>query len=259
MARKASKRKTRAENYMDFAHEVDKSNIVAIHQGPKKKTWSLHDLKTIKAMTTAQGDLIRAYLEGVNIVASGSAGTGKTFLALWLALNSVLSKESQEDHIILVRSAVASRDIGFLPGTAEEKLEPFEAPYKDILHDLFGRSSSYEDLKDAGKIKFMPTSYVRGSTWDNAVVIIDEAQNLTMHELNSVITRVGVNTRIIVCGDYNQNDLNNKRYETSGFKDFLRVAAVMSDNFEIVNFTKHDIVRSEFVKSWICAMEDLGL
>jgi len=257
MARKITKKKARSEK-MSFVHEVTHSNIVAIHQGPKTKSWSLHDLKAIKPMTAKQGSLIESYFMDNHLVASGSAGTGKSFLALWLALNSLLDKDEPQDHIIVVRSAVASRDIGFLPGTAEEKLEPFEAPYRDIMHELLGRSSSYDDLKDAGKLKFIPTSFVRGSTWDDAIVVIDEAQNLTLHELNSVITRVGVNTRVIVCGDYNQNDLANKRYETSGFKDFLRVAEAMHD-FDVVNFTKEDIVRSEFVKAWISTLEDLGL
>jgi phosphate starvation-inducible PhoH-like protein len=257
MARKTTKKKTRFDE-QSYMHEVANSNIVAIQQGPKRKSWSIHDLRAIKPLTTKQASLIESYFTGNHLVASGSAGTGKSFLALWLALTSVLTKDSPEDHIIIVRSAVASRDIGFLPGTAEEKLEPFEVPYKDIMHDLLGRATSYDDLKDAGKVKFIPTSFVRGSTWDNAVVIIDEAQNLTMHELNSVITRVGENTRVIVCGDYNQNDLVNKRYETSGFKDFLRVADAMHD-FDVVNFTKDDIVRSEFVKAWISTLEDLGL
>jgi phosphate starvation-inducible PhoH-like protein len=255
MAKKASKRKTRAERY-ELA--VNTNNVVAITQGPRKKTWSVLDIKTIKPLTEAQRSLIESYHMDNHIVADGSAGTGKTFLALWLGLNTILSKDFQEDHIILVRSAVASRDIGFLPGTAEEKLEPFETPYKDIMHDLLGKSSSYDDLKEAGKVKFMPTSFVRGSTWDNAVIIIDEAQNLTLHEINSVITRLGTNSRIIVCGDYNQNDLIGKRGESSGFKDFLRVVSFMKE-FDVITFTKNDIVRSPFVKSWICAMEEAGL
>lgn len=255
MARKASKRKSKAER-IDL--ELASNNVVAISQGPKRKSWSVLDVKSIKPLNEAQRSMIESYYMGNNVVASGSAGTGKTFIGIWLALNTILSKDTPQNNIILVRSAVPSRDIGFLPGTAEEKLEPYEIPYKDIFYDLVGKSSTYDDMKEAGKIKFTPTSFVRGSTWDNAVVVIDEAQNMTIDELNSVMTRVGVNTKIIVCGDYAQNDLVNKRNETSGFKDFLRIVDQMKD-MDTITFTKHDIVRSEFVKNWICAKEDLGL
>jgi phosphate starvation-inducible protein PhoH and related proteins len=255
MARKASNKKFREQlKQLDRAE----NNIVAISQGPRRKSWSVHDIKNVKGLNDTQRSLIQSYYTGNHIVAGGSAGAGKTFLAMWLALNTIFSKEYNQSHIIIVRSAVPSREIGFLPGTAEEKLEPYELPYKDIMHELLGKPSSYDDLKEAGRVHFVPTSFVRGTTWDDAVIIIDEAQNMTIGELNSVMTRVGVNSRIIVCGDLAQNDLVNKRNETSGFTDFLRIVNIMPE-MDVFNFTTKDIVRSPFVKAWITAKEDLGL
>lgn len=256
MAKKASRRKTKVER---FNVELEKNNVIAIAQGPRRKNWSVLDVKNIKPMNEAQRSMIESYLMDNHVVATGSAGTGKTFIAMWLALNSIFSKDNPQDHIILVRSAVPSREIGFLKGTTDEKLAVYETPYFDMLKDLMGKPSSYEDLKEAGKIVFTPTSFVRGSTWDNAVVIIDEAQNMTIGEINSVMTRVGVNTKVIVCGDAKQDDLVGKRTaELSGYKDFLRIATEMSE-MDIITFTRNDIVRSAFVKAWIIAKEDLGL
>jgi len=255
-ARKVSRRKNKAER---FDVELEKNNVIAITQGPRRKNWSVLDIKPIKPMRPPQASMIESYYMDNHVVATGSAGTGKTFIAMWLALNTIFSKDTPQDHIRLVRSAVPSREIGFLKGSNEEKLAVYETPYFDMLKDLMGKPSSYEDLKEAGKIIFTPTSFVRGSTWDNAVVIIDEAQNMTIDEINSVMTRVGVNTKVIVCGDAKQNDLVGKRTaEQSGYKDFLRIAEAMSE-MDIVVFTRDDIVRSAFVKSWITAKEDLNL
>lgn len=184
--------------------------------------------------------------------------THNTYLSFWLALNSVLSPECEQDHIIVVRSAVPSRDIGFLPGTEKEKMAPFEVAYKDIVADLIGKASSYDDMCEAGKIKFMPTSFLRGLTWDNAIIIIDEIQNLTWQEIHTVMTRVGKNSRVLVCGDISQNDLLNKRNEETGMGNFLKVAEKMR-KFDIVQFHKEDVVRSGFVKDWVIAKEDLAL
>lgn len=259
MARKSQARKARKNTTFDDQWLAESLNQTAIKEGPRRKKWSLHDLKNIQPKSEAQRELFESYLGYDNhVVANGFPGTGKTYLSFWLALNSVLSPEHEQDHIIVVRSAVPSRDIGFLPGTEKEKMAPFEVAYKDIVADLIGKPSSYDDMCEAGKIKFMPTSFLRGLTWDNAVIIIDEIQNLTWQEIHTVMTRVGKNSRVLVCGDVSQNDLLNKRNEETGIDNFLKVAEKMR-KFDVVQFHKEDVVRSGFVRDWIIAKEDLAL
>ena len=145
-------------------------NHKAIQEGPKRKTWSTHDLKSIKPLTPTQDEMFHAWFQGDHICAHGSAGTGKTFLALYLAFLEILETQNQ-NRIILVRSAVPTREVGHLPGTLEEKTALYELPYHDICWELFGRKTTYQDMKDAGVIEFMTTSFIRGLTWDNAIVI----------------------------------------------------------------------------------------
>ena len=223
--------------------------------GPSRKRWTSHDLKQIKPMNNTQEDMMCQFISGRNIVAKGSAGTGKTFIGVWLAMNEVLSSATQVDKVIIVRSAVPSREIGHLPGTIEEKTEIYEAPYADMFHDLFGYAASYKDMKEAGLVEFLTTSFIRGLTWDNAVVVVDECQNMTFHELNSIMTRLGKNSRIILAGDLPQKDLV-KKGDVSGMEKLLKVVNRMG-GFDTINFTRHDIVRSSFVKSWITAVEDV--
>jgi phosphate starvation-inducible protein PhoH len=223
----------------------------------KRKKWSIHDLKHIRALTPMQEDMFQDFFAGNNIIAHGSAGTGKTYIASFLALTEYLRHEADIGQIFIIRSAVPTRDVGFLPGSIEEKAEQYELPYKDIFADLLGKSNSYDDMKEAGIVKFCTTSYLRGLTWDNAIIIVDEAQSMTFHELNTIMTRVGKNCRIMVCGDLNQNDLNGKNGK-SGFGEFLHVASAMR-GFSSIQFTSNDIVRSDFVKSWIAACEANGM
>lgn len=252
----AKTRKGRSQFDQQYLLEI---NEAAQREGPRVKKWTLHDLKNIKPKTESQRQVVESFVGYENhIVSSGFPGTGKTYLSLWLAFSALLSQDSPHDRIIIVRSAVAARDIGFLPGTEQEKLAPFEAAYKDITHDLIGRQSSYDDMVEAGKIQFMPTSFLRGLTWDNAIVVVDEIQNMSWQEIHTIMTRVGKKTRVLVCGDRSQNDLADKRNEESGFDSFLRVANNMK-HFDVINFTKDDVVRSGFTKDWIIAKEDLGL
>jgi phosphate starvation-inducible protein PhoH len=253
MARK--KTLTKKDKELKFFSEINHANIKAITDGPKKKTFSLHDLRSIRPMNEAQRDFFESYLTGNNVIGNGSAGTGKSYISLFLALNDILDESKLQEKIIIVRSAVPSREVGHLPGDMKEKMAVYEEPYKDIVGNLMRGRNSYNDLKDAGKIEFMSTSFVRGLTWDNAVVVIDEAQSCTFHELNSVITRLGNNSKLVICGDIAQNDLITKRNDLSGFIKMLKIASRM-DEFDIINFTRNDICRSAFVKSWICASED---
>lgn len=248
------KARSKKDSTIDFLTDVARNNVVAMKEGPVKKQWSIHDLKTVKPITTPQKMMFESFFSGNHIIANGYAGTGKTFIAAYLALTNVLSKEQPQEKIIIVRSAVPSRDIGFLPGTAEEKMEPYELPYKEIFSELVRYNHSYDTMKDTGHVSFMPTSFVRGLTWDNAVIIVDEMQNMTDSEINSVMTRVGNNSKVIVCGDNEQNDLTMKRNEQSGFQYFLKIADRMR-MFDQITFGENDIVRSGFVKEWILARQ----
>lgn len=251
--RKALSKRDRDLEFLETALE---NNVVAIHAGPDKKKWTKHDLKNIIPITPRQEDVFHAFYQGQQVLAHGSAGTGKTYIALFLAMSEVLKKEHEK--LIIVRSAVQSRDIGFMPGDLDEKMAYYEMPYKDIMGELFGRGSTYDDMKEQGLITFMITSYVRGLTWDNAIVVVDEVQNMTFHEINSIITRVGRNTRVILLGDFVQTDLNKRSSDTTGIHDLIAVANKMP-HFSVVEFSKDDIVRSELVKSWIEACEDVGV
>lgn len=238
--------------------KVIENDVQALHDFKESKKLTLNDIKSVKPINTPQQQMFESYFSGNHILANGSAGTGKTFAALYLGLNDVLSKGTKQNNLIIVRSAVPSREIGHLPGTELEKLEPYEVPYRDIFADLFGRATAYDKMKKQKLVNFIPTSFVRGLTWDNAVVVIDEVQNMTFYEINSVITRIGANSKLIIIGDQIQTDLYRKRNDQSGMADFLNVVQRM-DCFDQITFRPNDIVRSAFVKSWICALEEAGI
>ncbi len=210
-------------------------------------------VRHIEPMTWAQSDMIEGYARGANVVATGSAGTGKSFIASYLALNSLFSKDVEK--IVVVRSAVPTRDMGHLPGTLQEKSEVFTIPYKQIFNDLCENGTAWDILTKKNMVEFITTSYVRGITLENSVVIIDEFQSMTAHELYSVLTRVGKGTRVIVCGDTKQTDLDGRK-EKSCFDWFMTVANKMPQWFHHTNFVQNDIVRSDFVKALIIAVEE---
>lgn len=254
MSRKrALKANTRNNNVYEL-REALVANGRAWDTQTKRKTWTRHDLKTVKPITPPLRELYEAFFEGQNIAAHGSAGTGKTYAAVYLGMNEVLNPDSDVERIIIVRSAVPSREIGHLPGTEQEKMAVYERPYKAILKDLFGRVTTYEDMKEAGLIEFESTSFARGLTWDNAIIIVDEGQNMTFEEINTIMTRLGKNSRVIFAGDLPQKDLK-KKGDESGFVKGLRVME-RTGNFASIKFTRHDILRSGFVKAWITAVED---
>lgn len=217
-------------------------------------------MKRIEPITENQRKLFQSYLEGNNLLALGSAGTGKTYISLYLALKDVMANNEYKE-IIIVRSSVQSREQGHMPGDAKEKMAHFEAPYVDIVNDLFGRGDAYQIMKQKNMIRFMSTSFIRGLTFDNALIIVDEVQNMNFGELDTITTRCGNNTRIIFCGDIKQDDLktvSRNRNDSSGLRDFIRVIRKI-DSFDIIEFTKEDIVRSGLVKQYIIAKEALEL
>lgn len=247
-----ARRKTNRKTEFEYINNVE--DINARREGPTPKKWTLHDLISVHPKTPGQEQMFEDYLtNGKNILAHGSAGTGKSFVALYLAFCDLLSQDTPRDNVRIVRSAVPTRDIGFLPGTLEEKMMQYETPYEDIMDEIFTRSNTYENMKKAGVLHFTPTSFVRGATWDNCVIVIDEVQNCTWHEINSVLTRTGVNSRVIITGDSVQTDIC-KKGEKSGIEQLRYVVNHMHE-FGSVEFTLQDIVRSDFVKSWITATE----
>lgn len=253
MARR--KAKSPKDQDIAFLTSVLNEQTAALKEGPKRKKFTEHDLKHIKPLTEGQRMMFESYFSGNTIIANGSAGTGKTFCSLYLALRDIFDKESQQKEIIIVRSSSSVKNQGFLPGSLSEKMAPFEDPYKDVCASLLGKSEAYETLKESGMLRFMSTSFVRGLTWDNAVILIDEAQGLNFHEMNSVITRIGKNSKLLICGDTKQDDLIYNKNDVSGYPRALRAFEKMKE-VDIINFTRDDIVRSKFVKSWICAVED---
>lgn len=212
-------------------------------------------MRNIAPITSTQEQLFDSYKQGYNLAAIGTAGTGKTMCGLYLALKDVLEKKDYE-RVIIIRSAVQTREQGFMPGSRQEKEAVYETPYIDIVNDLFGRGDAYQILKQKKMIEFMSSSFVRGLTFDNAVIIVDEAQSCTFHELDSIITRVGESSKIVFCGDVKQDDLKGtrNRNDVSGLQDFLKVLQQIP-LFDIVEFGVDDIVRSGLVKEYIIAKE----
>ena len=213
----------------------------------------LEHLRTLEPMTKNQSESFNSWKEGFNLVLSGSAGTGKTFISTYLALQDVLNKDTLQEKLIIVRSAVPTRDIGFLPGTIEEKEDAYKIPYKTIVNDLFEDPDAWKKLEVCKNIEFVTTSFVRGLTFNNCIMLIDECQNLTYHELCSMITRLGHNTRIILSGDYYQSDFRNAG-DREGMERFILILENMK-LFDRIEFTWEDIVRSGLVRDFIMTKE----
>ena len=215
------------------------------------------NLKTIEPLTQNQKLSFEAYHSGKNLMLHGIAGTGKSFVSLYLGLNQILSDNSPYKKLIIVRSVVPTRDMGFLPGNSKEKAKVYEAPYYAICTELFGRSDSYEYLKSKNLVEFISTSFIRGITLNDCIIVVDEIANMTLHELDSVITRVGKNCRIIFCGDFRQSDFT-REHEKNGLVDFMSIIRRLK-SFTFIDFNEHDIVRSAMVKDYIIQKDKLRI
>ena len=229
----------------------------------RKKPINSDLIRTIEPLTENQEELFRCYKLDQNLVAYGCAGTGKTFITLYNALKDVLNEKTPYEKIYIVRSLVATREIGFLPGDHEDKSSLYQIPYNNMVKYMFELPSEadfemlYGNLKTQGTISFWSTSFIRGTTLDNAIIIVDEFQNLNYHELDSIITRVGENSKIMFCGDATQSDLI-KTNEKNGIIDFMKVLRIMP-SIDIIEFGVDDIVRSGLVKEYIMAKMEIGV
>ena len=228
----------------------------------RKKPVNSDVMVDIKPLTKSQEKVFEEYKKGKNIFAYGAAGTGKTFIALYLALKEVLDQMSPYENVYIVRSLVSTREIGFLPGDHEDKSYLYQVPYKNMVRYMFKMPDDnsfemlYDNLKAQETISFWSTSFIRGVTFDSAIVIVDEFSNLNFHELDSMITRIGDNSKIMFCGDISQSDLVREN-EKNGIMDFMRILGNM-DECSIVEFGIEDIVRSGLVRSYIINKLNLG-
>ena len=231
-------------------------------QMKRKKPVNSDFLVDIQPLTENQEQLFKSYKEGKHLVAYGCAGTGKTFITLYNALRDVLDEKTPYEKVYMVRSLVSTREIGFLPGDHDDKSALYQIPYKNMVKYMFQMATDadfemlYGNLKAQETIKFWSTSFLRGTTLDNAIIIVDEYQNLNFHELDSIITRVGENSRICFCGDARQSDLT-KTNEKNGILDFMKIIRSMP-SFDVVEFGIEDIVRSGLVKEYIIAKMEAG-
>jgi len=245
----ASTRKSALKSVVDN-ESLDKIPRVAVNNSLKIR---VDDLKTFSPLTENQKIFFDAYKRGDYFVTlHGVAGTGTTFCALYRALEEVLDKSNPFKKIIVVRSAVQSREIGHLPGDVQEKMEIYQQPYRQICETLFSRKDAWDRLEEQGHIEFISTSFIRGMSFDDAIIIVDEMQNMTFEEIDTVMTRVGYRSKIIWCGDYRQTDLNKKKNDVSGILKFFDIAYHMHA-FTKIEFTVDDIVRSSLVKDYILA------
>lgn len=217
-------------------------------------------LRSIVPLTDTQKKIFNEFDQAKNLVLMGTAGTGKTFCSMYLALKSIVDNKNNTgpNKIIIIRSVVSSRDVGFLPGTLKEKLSVYEAPYKAIFSELLGRGDAWEIMKTNGVVDFVSTSYLRGTSINDSFIIMDEFQNCNLSELDTIMTRVGKNSRMIFCGDLEQTDLLKSKFDVTGLPKFVSIIEQMK-SFTIEEFGVEDIVRSGIVREYILAKRSLGI
>ena len=248
-SRKSNAKRDDVIEFEDYRASGNTSNCLKL---------KLDHLKTFQPLTENQEKFFELYRGGAYCIGLfGSPGVGKTFLSLYRAIEEVLDRSNSFKQVVVVRSAVQVRDQGFLPGDLDEKMEIYEQPYIEICDTLFGRKEAWARLKEQGYARFISTTAIRGISIDDAIIIVDECQSMTWHELSSVISRTGHRSKIVFVGDLKQNDLVKNKNDVSGLSKFLEVLNTMKE-YQSVEFTPDDIVRSSLVKSWIMACDRLG-
>lgn len=252
MAKRRSTTKSRNQYFDEFLS----SNPIQIptEYNRSQKTFSIHDMKSIKPLTRNQERFFDEWANGYNLFVSGVYGTGKSYIGMYLALNAILDPNTPYEKLIIIKSAVASREIGYLKGSEEDKLLPYTIPYINICDELFKKKNQYKFMEEAKILEFHASSFVRGNTFNNAIILIDEIQNMNYTEAISCLGRVGKDSRVIVMGDGKyQNDLQYKKSDQSGFDSIYKISTMMP-SFRNVHFEVSDIVRSGFCKELAEAM-----
>jgi phosphate starvation-inducible protein PhoH len=217
------------------------------------------NLNKIEPLTENQKLTFESYEKGKHLLLIGSSGTGKTYISLYLSIKEILETK-QYKNLIIIRSVVPSRDMGFLPGNVKEKIKAFELPYQQIFSDLFKRDDSYDYLKNKKMVDFISTSFLRGITFEDSIIVVDECQNLELNELYAIITRIGKNSKVIFCGDYKQSDIKQAFKMDTKKEDILKFIEIIEhvSQFKIIKYGHDDIIRSKLVKEFIIASEKLG-
>lgn len=233
-------------------------NAVAVREGPTKRSWHKSDMKVVKPKTPRQEDAFHVWFGSADghLAMLGSAGTGKSFLAITMGMLDVLDPDMPQRKLVIVRSLAQGRSIGALPGSLQEKSEPTFSIYNSIFAELFGKENTFANMVDVGLVQTVDTSHIRGATWNDAIIVVDEVTSMNDHEVDTVMTRVGENSRLIICGDQKQSDLvtNTNKSDKHNYKKFLNTLQRI-DSVDIITFTHDDIVRSGFVKEWIIASD----
>lgn len=256
-----AKRLQRQQKRLEKVVGLDVQSMRLEGQQSRSRAIRYDDIKVFEPLTDTQEDFFDAWEtnQATGYVLYGSAGTGKTFLALYHAILDVLNPEKPDfKKIVIVRSAVDVRSQGFVPGHMDLKNAVYEAPYQQIFSEITGKKDAYESLKEMGKVEFVTTAFLRGITFRDCIVFVDEVENLSFREINMMVTRIGGGSKIIFAGDSKQNDLVKSKLDISGFFEFIEVTRQMPE-FRNFNFTTDDIIRSGLVKSWILTCDRLGL
>jgi phosphate starvation-inducible protein PhoH len=240
-----------------MARKIRQKNANHIKEQKRQSFEKSLVLENVRPKTENQKKIFSQYFQKKHIFIHGLPGTGKTYISLYLALKDLLS-DSNIEKVLIIRSAVSARELGFMPGSAKDKMRAYEEPYYEICSKLFDRDDAYTQLKMRKMIDFTPTSFLRGVTWDNHVVIVDEVQNLNDHEISTVITRMGQGSRIIFCGDFRQSDFVTKGLEESGITNLFKIIRLMP-SFTHVEMGINDVVRSGIVREYLEARMELGL
>lgn len=254
--------KTKRERNLELIHSFEAATVnrLAEIEGPSTKKWTRHDLLRIEPLTENQRIAFKLWREHPqeHLALFGSAGCGKSFISIYLAMTEILRDHSPYRRLKIVRNILQTRQIGAIPGTLDEKKQPIFDVYADIFAELFGKESTFKNMCKAGFVELIDTSYIRGSTWDDCIIFIDEAASLNDHETVTVLSRIGATTRVIIAGDRKQCDLNTlgNRLDRQDYDKFIARLDRMP-TMHRVDFTRDDICRSEFVRQWIIATEEI--